>query len=58
MADELRAGNIQLEDYVTGGASHHFYEDEVLAIHHIPEDCIVGTFRLEEKEDWNSGAIK
>ncbi len=58
MAEELEAGNIQLEHYIPGGApwNHRWYKDEVLAIDRIPGDCILGTFRLEDKDNWQMGA--
>ena len=58
MADELEVHNVELEYYVTGGApwNHRWYQDEVLAIDQIPGDCILGTFILEDKEDWWTGA--
>ena len=58
MADELEVHNVELEYYVPGGApwNHRWYQDEVLAIDQIPRDCILGTFILEEKEDWQTGA--
>lgn len=58
MADELEAGNIQLEGYISGGApwNHRWYQHEVLAIDRIPGDCILGTFRLEDKVNWQTGA--
>lgn len=59
MADELKAANIQLDGYVAGEPWYHrWYQDEVLAISQIPQDCIIGSFELEEKENWWMGAEK
>ena len=58
MGDELKAGNIRLEHYITGGApwQHELYKDEVLAVERIPEDCILSTFRLEDIHNWQTDA--
>ncbi|KAL8779174.1 MAG: hypothetical protein Q9213_007060 [Squamulea squamosa] len=58
MADELEVHNLELDHYISGGQPwyHRWYRDEVLAIDRIPADCILRTFRLESKMDWQSGA--
>ena len=57
MADELEADDIRFEHYIPGKPWHHeWYKDEVLAIHQIPRDCILGIFRLEDEYSWQTGA--
>lgn len=57
MADELEAGDLRFEHYIAGEPwRHEYYRDEVLAIHRIPRDCVLGTFRLEDKDNWQMGA--
>ena len=58
MAEEMERYHVDLSWYnITGKPwEHQWYQDEILAIGSIPNNCIITTFRVEGMPDWQTGA--